>query len=219
MTSINETEDLIAGLVGDLEPRRPLPPLRVVVAGVSVAALALGIAGTLFRADLAAVQTWSWLATGAHLLLAGGALLAALAACIPGREEAERVGSRTAVAGGVVTLLVGAFVALEFAQPTALTWVSVLEAAKCTSVASLFAIVPVSLVAYFAGRAAPRSPFPTLWTAAVAALAFGTLPVHLGCTGGAMHSLFGHFLAPFTASLVVVAVAWPVYRRVSGRGA
>ena len=205
---------MISDLTRDLSPVRRLPRLPVVAAAVVGASLALALAGLLAwgAAGHAMLKPglglFDALVVSGHLALASGALILALASCVPGRESLERIGGWVLGAGGLVTLL-GIAVLLRAPAPAP----AVGSFAACTLVAVVPALVPAALLASFAGRGAPHRPWRTLAFAALSVVGFGTLAGHLGCpNSAALHLVMGHLIAPFSGGALVFAALRLLYR-------
>jgi MFS family permease len=210
MNAGRPTADLVADLVGALEPVRPLPALRWQIAS---------LAGTWFVTALA-VAAWHGLHPAAVLdrgvsstgiatglaLLAGSALAAALATRIPGRERALR----TAVGGAVLSLGLLLAVWIGLIGTSIGTIFHAAEDLRCVGHASLFS-APSGLVAGFlAARGIAWRPVASGFSLAIGAAAAGALLTHLSClSDSTWHWLFGHAVGPLLVGVVAGSLlAW-----------
>jgi len=212
--SDRRTETLVRELTDDLQPVRRIPRLR------TVALLVLAVGGAAAAANTA-ITGWPFPLVTARLpsgegsflmmlaglaLAAGGALVAALAGAVPGRDVAARSGRLSAVVG--VALAVGGA-----------TWWALMTGAKeavlplsscfgCASHALALALPPALVVGLFLGRALARRPLALSAFAATGVLALGAGFVHASCTdGGALHVALGHVVAPL---VLAPLLAWPL---------
>lgn len=212
--SDRQTDTLLRELTDDLQPVRRIPRLRSVAllavgGGVAAAAINTAITGWPFPFTTGRLPSGegSFLMTLAGLVLAaGGALVAALAGAVPGRDVAARSGRLSAVVG--VALAVGGA-----------TWWALITGAKeavlplgscfgCASHALALALPPALVVGFFLGRALARRPLALSVFAAIGALALGAGFVHASCTdGGALHVALGHVVAPL---VLAPFLAWPL---------
>ena len=217
------TESLLSELSRDLAPVRPMPRLRtLVLVGLGAFALTLAVDGLLGHPLplVAAGVAWAdagFLSLLAGLLLtAGGAIVAALAGAVPGRERAAAAGWRVAVAGVAVAASAACWAFLRSAgadfggAPD--------MGLECAGRASLLGVVPALVLCVFLARAFEQRPLLGAGAAAVGALALGAAAVHASCAnGGVLHVLLGHWLTPFAAALLLAAPLSLVVRRLSGR--
>jgi hypothetical protein len=211
-------EDLIRELARDLDPVRPIPRIRTVVAGVialwlAVAALGLTVLG--LRPDLAGATIGApgVAAVFAGLGLAGlGGLVAALAMGVPGRELLARVALAVAILGVVTAAGVGAV--LVAVTPVDHAPVPVAADLTCLSVAMLVAILPALGVVWFAGRAAPFRPLVLALAAAAGTAALGAIAAEASCTlSDVRHLMVGHALAPAAGVLLLTLPLLVALRR------
>ena len=215
------SERLVEELARDLEPVRPLPPLRrmvAVVLGVGAAAAAAGVAYLGANPDLADVAQGypGFVAIWVGLLLvAVGGVVAALAGAVPGREpEARAAFGVTALGAGVAVGLGGILVlnGPEAAVPAAPAWASGL----CASLAALLSLPAAAVGLGFVLRGAPGRPLASLVAAASGALALGSFANHMHCVQlDAAHLLMGHALGPLLAAALLAVPVWWVVRRPS----
>ncbi|HTO71266.1 MAG TPA: NrsF family protein [Myxococcota bacterium] len=188
-------ERLIARLSDELAPVRPLAALRRQVLAVAAtgALCALGVALWLglHPFDVLSRGAFSAALAGALALVAGGGVLLALAARIPGREPL----AKAAGAGAVVGLAVVAALCLVAAASRG---VGSADPLVPCSERSLFLALPIALcVGALALRGAPWRPGITGLAAAVGASAAGGLLIHLSCPSPSLwHWLIAHALAP-----------------------
>jgi hypothetical protein len=202
---------LIDDLVRDLAPVRPIPRLRAVALGVAglwllAALLVLLVSGT--RPGLAAlVAGWGPAAVSAGLTAAGlGAMIAALARSVPGREGTAALAATAACAGLVVALAAALLFAVT--GPAAAEPAPLAADAGCLVRALLVALAPAGAVAWFAGRALAHEPLAVALVAATGAAALGGVGVLCGCPfADPRHLLTGHAAAPV---LGVVLLTLPV---------
>ncbi len=217
------SEGLISGLVRDLRPVDPLPPLRRVASGVLLVVagmlaltfvyeFVMGIG--LLKPRLGATDL---IGIAGHLSLASGALALALAASIPGRGALERLGCLGVVLGASLTgVAIIGFDATPGDEALRTGWLRM--TASCLSTAAIPALVPAVLLARFAARGAPHRPLLVLGYGSLAALGFATLPGQLSCpSSDALHALVSHQLAPVVGSLFVLAATTLVWQRMRPR--
>ncbi len=217
---MRSTEQLVGGLIQNLEPVRPIPRLRAAGAG----ALALGAISSAvvislrgIRPDLVAGTVGpsvALIAIGLTVVALGG-IAACVGAAVPGRERVARVGIGTLFAGlavaagaagwGLVSMGAGAWEGLGLG---------------CLTIAFFAGLLPgVGLLAFLV-RAFPNRPAAALATAAGGAVGLGSISVHASCavTGG-LHVLIGHALAPLLGGAVLALLLYPVFLRFGKRGA
>lgn len=220
--SERRTESLLNELPRDLEPVKPIPRLRTLVL-VALAAFALALAadGLLGHplpvlADGVAWADPGFLAVLAGLLLtSAGAIVAALAAAVPGREQAARAGSGAAAAGFAVAAVAAVWGVLQSGGEAG---GGLFPGVQCASRASLLGVVPAIVLCAFLALACERRPLLGAGAAAVGALALGAAAVHASCVqGDALHVLLGHWLTPLAVALVLAAPLSLVVRRLSRR--
>ena len=217
------TDALLRELSEDLEPVQPIPRLRTVA--LLAVALSLVLAGinTLmtgwpfpFSAAGLPFGELSFVATLSGLgLAAAGALAAALAGAVPGRDVAARAG-RVMAALGVALAVVGAICWALWAgrmEPA----IPVDSCIGCASHAFMLALPPALVVGVFLGRALARRPLVLAAFAALGAVSLGAGLIHAACTdGGSLHVAVGHVGGPLALTLLLVGpLAW-LARRGSG---
>jgi len=205
--SLQTSEERIRELARDLAPVRPIPRLRAVFAAVialGLVALAahwlLGGPGLRHRGT--AVASIPYLATLFGLVLvASGALGAALAVAVPGREAVARVGTRVAAAG-VLIAVAGGIVGLFGEGP--LAGERVVDCLACMGRAVTLGAASTLLACTFLIYAALRRPGPGAALALCGGVAFGAAAVHVSCPSDSpLHWLLAHTLAPAAAALVL----------------
>ncbi len=215
------TDALLRELTHDLEPVRRIPSLR---SAALLALVSCAVAAGLHSAAtdrpfplLAAGLPWSegsFLVTlGGLALASGGALAAALAGAVPGRDVASRAGRLTAAAG--VTLAVGGAAWWLLVADAMETSFSLASCVGCASHALLLALPPALVVGLFLGHALARRPRTLSAFAAMGALALGACVTHASCTdGGALHVALSHVAAPLVlAMLLALPLSWWVRHR------
>lgn len=201
------TDRLIEGLVGELRPVRPVPPLR---AGFAIL-LAVWAA-------LLGLVLWSqphppgahhlgmdrvYLASFVGLVVAAfGASIAALAAGHPGRERLEQLGLVVALGGlglAAAVCVVGiAGLGLDAPSPPGAD-------RMCFGKGALLSLLPGGVVLGFLVRGWATRPLRASAIALFAAGALGAAIVHLSCDFLAPgHLLWGHMSVP--AALVAVGL-------------
>jgi hypothetical protein len=210
---------LIRQLVQGLEPVRPIPRLRWLVAG-ALAAFAAGLAlqGLLGGPLPGGVAGVAWGAP-AHLLVltglllaSGGCIVAALAGAVPGREAAARGGRRVALAGALLASAAG-LGALLGAGASEQTF-ALRPSLWCAGRSGLLGLTPALFLCAFLARAVAHRPFLGAGFACVGAVVLGVAAVHASCPdGGALHVLVGHGVSPFALALVLALPFGGVVRR------
>ncbi len=203
-----ETNELITGLVRDLEPVSPLPLPRIrlwrwLLASVAVSAAAVAVIGS--RGDITPTLFAQPLhAHVAFLLLAAvSSAAAALALAIPGETvDTWRRSAPVVAMGAWLAWLAGELMPLAAAGGAA--W----PAAGWGCVAKSFGIgvTPGLVLAVMVGRSAPTDVRETVTFAALAAAAVGALGVELTCPlDGPMHLLLWH-AGPVMAVVLLAAL-------------
>ena len=210
-----ETEQFAAALARILEPVRRIPPLRLVAAALSLAALFVaGIATAVLGPRdnvLASLPLVGGLA--GFFMFGVGGLVAALGASVPGREDLSRVGF-----GGIAIALaiwaVSSIAALRgggMVGPSDANWIS--ATFTCLGLATAVGFVPaVALLAFVIG-AFPYRPALAGGLGAAAMVAFGAGAVHLTrAHENVFHVSLGHVIGPLVGGALVGAVL-VVFRR------
>ncbi len=210
------TEDLVHELARDLPPVTPIASLRIVAAKLLVLWLcALGVSRLLEEHQLSLGADTSgshWMVWAGLAVLAGGALLAALASAVPGRERTARAGLAVAVFAGVWAVGSGLWglTAAEGASSGAL----IAECLECFGYAIALGLPSLWIAAVFLSRGAPQSRLVASAVAAAGTAGLGAFAVHAICpiTGG-FHVLLGHSLVPiFAAGLFAFPLAAVIAR-------
>ncbi len=200
--------DLIRALANDLEPVRPIPPLRVMVAIVvgvwALAAVAgvvaLGVAPDFFDMLLHDVGT-ALVFSGLGLTGLGG-LVAVLAAGVPGRETAVKVGFTAAALGMAAAAGTGTLLLLQ--SPLLEPPVSATHHLACLARAAMVAVVPALSIMWFAGRAAPHRPLVLVLAAGASMAALGAVTAQASCyLDDVRHLMIGHIAAPVLLAVVL----------------
>ena len=213
------TEVLLRDLATGLAPVQPIPRLGV-VAAAAVAAGAAGVAGhALFGGAVPGLVPGVPWGQGVFLLVllglacvAGGAVAAALAGAVPGREADARRGRVAAGVGLAVTAAGGAWGVLAGATPEP----PVAASFGCTVHATALGLAPGLVLGFFLGRAFTPRPLAQAVFAAAGAVALGSVIVHATCAaGGALHMTVGHFAAPLLASQLLALPLAGLLRRVA----
>jgi len=208
--SAGSPEEQIRELAQGLEPVRPIPPLRAVLtASVGAGLVALAVhwlfGGPGLRTDGSAVSGLPYLATLAGLVVtAVGALGAAFAAVVPGREAAARLGALVAAAGLMLALtgglrgVAGGYDALSAGELT--------DCLDCMGRALVLGAAPLCLACAFIVYAAVRLPGAAAALAVAGGMALGAAAVHATCPSDSpMHWLLAHSLAPVAATVLLAA--------------
>lgn len=203
-------EDRIRELAQDLTPVRPIPPLRAALAAAvafgAVAVLAHGLlGGPGLRPAGSAVPTVPYLAVLSGLVaLAFGALGAALATAVPGREAVLRLGIGVAAAG-LVLALAGGLGGMALGQ--GLTGEeSVTDCLWCIARALGLGAAPLLVTGAFLVYAVVCRPGLGTSLAIAGGVALGAAAVHVTCLiDSPKHWLVAHALAPALAALVLAA--------------
>jgi hypothetical protein len=208
---------MLRELARELEPVRPIPPLRAVagaVAGAWLLALGVGWALSDSTHGLAPAEQWrtaDFLAVMAGLVaVAVGASLAAIAGAVPGRDEEARAGRWWGLAGIGVAVAAGLVAAIS---GDGASRVGAVSSAGCFAVAVGLGLAPALLIWVFLVRTRASRPRRRAGWAAVGAVALGGVVVHATCpVVGDLHVLLGHSLAPVWAALLLAVPAGSVIR-------
>lgn len=203
------TEDVVARLIDELEPVRPMPPLRWQVAAIAavwagtgaLAALVVDLhpLGALRRGGVSSCVM------GVLIVVSVSGLVMGLASQIPGRERL--------VTGAMVGMMLGLGLAAAVAGvlPGSLADAgSIAQCLDCTSHAILLA-VPSGLVALsIALRGAGWHAARTGIGIAIGAASLGALLIHVSCSSESpWHWLIAHAVLPIAvASALGMLAAW-----------
>jgi len=209
------TEELAAQLAHDLAPVKPIPRLRVAAAAI----LALWLAAEVTTASLTGrwphlreAAFWSSpVAIGILLglgLAAAGALVAALAGAVPGRERLARFGWSTAGAACIALIGCGCW-AIGAGEREAGAGL-VAGSASCVAHALVLAVPAALAASVYLSRGAPHHRWISAGAAAAGAAGLGALAVHATCRDASgFHLLLGHCLTPLLAGLLfALPLAW-----------
>jgi hypothetical protein len=202
------TEDLVQQLVQDLPPVKPIARLRVAATGVVALSVAAVVAmGWMTGAwpRFGEVAFWSEPITAAVLfglsVVAAGAVVAALASAVPGREPLARVGQISA--GTAVVWLIGCGLWAVAGGESESTASLFSGSASCLAHALVLAIPAALAASFYLSRGAPRHRLIASGIAAAGAAALGGVAVHATCSvAGSHHLLLGHCLTPVIAGLL-----------------
>ena len=202
------TEDLAQQLVGDLSPVKPIARLRVAASAVVALWVATVVAVSWMAGEsprFGEAAFWSNPITVAVLLglavAAAGAVAAALASAVPGRERLARAG-RSSAASAVVWLIgFGLWaVARDESAPVANL---IAGCAFCVGSAVLFAIPAALAACFYLSRGAPQHLLIASGVAAAGTAGLGAVAVHAICdVAGGYHLLLGHCSIPIVAGLL-----------------
>ncbi|MBW2542694.1 MAG: DUF1109 family protein [Deltaproteobacteria bacterium] len=202
------TEDLVQQLVRNLRPVKPIARLRVAAAGT----LALWIAAVVATGWL--TGTWPrfgeavfWLDPLALAILLGlgvvaaGAVVAALASAVPGRERLVRAGG---IGAGIAAVwLIGCGICAVGGGAAESAGGLFAGCVSCLLHAVVLAIPAALAASFYLSRGAPRHRLFASGVAAAGAAGLGALAVHATCSAvGGFHLLLGHCLTPMIAGLV-----------------
>jgi hypothetical protein len=217
-------EEKIRELARDLAPVRPIPPLRsALAAAVALGLVALAAHWLLGGPGLRAggVGTWltlPYLATFAGLaFVALGAIGAALAGAIPGREVSSRLGARVAAFGLVLAIAGGLWGIAHGDVPASGEDLS--ACLSCIGRAFTLGAAPTLLACAFIVHAAVRRPGLGTALAIAGGVALGAAAVHATCPSDSpLHWILAHTLAPVAAVIVLTAPLAALLARWTRRG-
>jgi hypothetical protein len=216
MAREQSSEELIRTLVRDTTPVRPVPALRTSLAASLLTWTATAVAFSALAGAWPHAFTLVTTRGESALVLLGlagagaGALLYALAAAVPGRERAARVGGGISASGLAILLvvpLVGHFASALELQPA----YSLRRDLVCMAGASLVGLPTAIVAGYLCLRAAALRRHATLWTVGLGGAALGAVLIQVLCGEGSLrHTLGSHVLAP---GLLVPVLAASALRR------
>ena len=201
------TEDLAQQLVGNLSPMKPIDRLRVAASAV----VALWIAAVVVMSWMTGswprfgdVAFWTDPITVAVLLglviAAVGAVVAALASAVPGREPLARVGRASAGTAAIWLIGCGLWAVAGAESKSAAS--SIADSASCFAHALVLAIPAALAASFYLSRGAPQHRLIASGVAAAGAAGLGAVAVHATCSvAGGFHLLLGHCLTPTLAGL------------------
>ena len=212
---------MLEGLVQNLEPVRPIPPLRslfltlALIFGVAVVLNLLWV-GFSFTPHSAWRQAPFLVLLIGLVVTAAGSMLAAVSGAIPGREGLARRGRRTACAGALMASL-GGILGLAGADNVVAPFPLSITVA-CAWRASALGAVPAAALCIYLARAFERRPGVGAVFACVGAVTMGSGLVHASCPSReALHLLLGHWIAPLGLALLL-ALPFSLLIRQRGRG-
>lgn len=216
------TEERIRELTRGLEPVRPIPAIRsVLAAAVALGLVALAahwlLGGPGLRPGGDAVSGPPYVATLAGLAaVALGALGAALAVAVPGRERAAHLGIRVA-ASGLALALAGGLWGVAAGAPVQ-AGAELDRCLWCMGRALALGVVPVLLACAFIVYGAVQRPGLGAVLALAGGVALGAAGVHTTCPSDSpSHWLLAHSFAPVAALLVLGAPVGALLTRVVRR--
>jgi hypothetical protein len=202
------TEDLVQQLVQNLAPVKPIARLRVAASAV-VALWLFSVVSMGWVTDwwprLSDAAFWSSPVTVAVLIglavAAAGAIVAAMASAIPGRESLARVGSMSAGVAAVWVVACGLWaVAGGERLPIA---GELAGSVDCVFHALALALPAALAVAYYLSCGALQHRLIGSGIAAAGAAGLGAVAVHASCDlAGGLHLLLGHCLTPILSGLL-----------------
>ncbi len=206
MKGSRSTEELVARLVEDLEPVRPVAPLshQVLAVGGIWGATAAALAVWLGLHPLSVLERGGISATIAAMLawLGASGLTLCLACRIPGRERL----AWAAAAGLAAGVLIAVSVALALPRPPLLDPFA--QSANCIGRSILLAAPSGLLSMALVLRGAQWRPWIAGLSLSTGAASLGGLLVHLSCASpDAWHWLLAHALAPASAGLLLGTLA------------
>jgi hypothetical protein len=213
------TEDLAQQLVRDLPPVKPIPRLRAaasLVVALSVAAVVAEGWMTGSWPRLGEAAFWSD-PIGVAILFgltvaAAGAVVAALASAVPGREPLARVGWISAGLATACSVGCGLWAAAGGASESAASPFA--GSASCLAHALVLAIPAALAASFYLSRGAPQHRLIASGVAAAGAAGLGAMAVHATCsTGGGVHLLLGHCTTPIVAGLLFAVPLAGLVRR------
>jgi len=199
-------DDLVHELARDLRPVRPIASLRVTA--VKLLALwlgAVGVSGVLrgglpsLGADTSSGQLLHWSILVGLAILAGGALLAACASVVPGRDRVARASRAVAALG--VAWVVGFGLAGIIGDQAAPHAELLAGSFACFGYAIVLGLPSLGMAAAFLSRGVAANPRLASGVAAAGTVGLGAFAVHATCpdTGG-YHVLLSHCLTPILAA-------------------
>jgi hypothetical protein len=213
------TEELVQQLVENLTPVKPIARLRVAAAGVVglpvAAVVATGwMTGAWPRFGEAAF--WSDPIAVAILfglvVLAVAAVVAALAAVVPGREPLARAGRIAAGVAAVGSIGCGVWAVGAGAGESAAGLLA--GSASCLAHALVLAIPAALAAGYYLARGAPQHRWNASAVAAVGAAGLGAVAVHATCSvAGGFHLLLGHCSTPLIGAIALTLPLAALVRR------
>lgn len=216
----DSTDRLIAGIVDELEPVRPLPRLRTAFS--VILALWAALLGVVLWGQEGGSMTGSAMADRVYLaaflglaVASVGGTISALAAGTPGRERLELTGMALALVGllaAVVACLIGIWT-LGPAAPVSPAGVD----AMCLQRSAMLSLLPAGVILSFLVRGWAAHPVRASLVALAASGALGSIIAHLSCDFVApAHLLAGHLSVPFALALLGFYPLAVILRRLRG---
>jgi hypothetical protein len=215
------TDDLVQQLVQNLPPVKPIARLRVAAAGV-VALWVAAVVATSWMSGwwprFGEAAFWSDPITVAILfgltVASAGAVVAALASAVPGREPLARAGQISA--GVAVIWLIGCGLWAGVGGESETVADLFAGSASCLVHALVLAIPAALAASYYLSRGAPQHRLIASGIAAAGAAGLGAVAVHAICdVVGGFHVLLGHCLTPVIAGLLFALPLAGLIRRLS----
>lgn len=213
------TDDLILRLSGSLPPVKPLRRLRetlLVVVGIPLPVYALwlmtrGIPHGFAQGE--APESLFLAVMSILVLLAGGGLVAGLAAAIPGREGAERIGRVIFWAVSAIGLLLVGYQCLHGTGPIVK---DSLSGIPCALFAAMLSIPSAAMVTRNIMRGAALDRHRAIALACAGSMGVGAVIVHLSCANSEpLHLLAGHALSPLVGGTIVLLGVSMMFRYAS----
>jgi len=146
------------------------------------------------------------------MVAAAGAVVAALASAVPGREPLARAGRIGAASAAVWSIGCGLWAVVGGAgEPAASLFAG---SASCLAHALVLAIPAALAVGFYLSRGAPQHRLFASGVAAAGAAGLGAVAVHATCSvAGGFHLLLGHCLTPIVAGLLFALPLAALVRR------
>ena len=214
-----DSDRLIDGLVDDLEPVKPLPPLRsafAIVLAVWAAVLGVVLWSQSYPpgANHLLMDRVYFVSFVGLLLSALGATLSSLAGSQPGRDGLETSGLIVSFVGLVVAAGVCVYgiigLGLDASSPPGAD-------AMCFQKGALLSLLPGGVILSFLVRGWASHPIRAALLGLVAAGAFGASIVHLSCDVlGPAHLMAGHMSVPVALAIVGLYPLGVLLRRLRG---
>lgn len=217
MSDLQPSEALVESLARDLTPVSRIPRLRT-VAGLGLLAWLAAAALHAFlttRPQLGELSPLRVLVFAGLALAAAGGLTAALAAAVPGRETAMRLGRGVLLGGALLAGATAAIALWEDSGTGAVSRLPLWTSFACIVRSTLVGTVPGAVVGLFAARAFALRPALAGCLVALAAVSLGALAVHASCLAtDPLHVLAGHALGPVAITLALaLPLSWRLARR------
>jgi len=214
------TQELIESLARELRPVQPIAPLRHPAAALAAGWTLLALLLVLWP-GAAAVGSPGFLPVFlASASLAAGALCAALAMCIPGREATVWAGY------GVCGLAIVSIAVLVVTEPATFPRASLSYLANqtshdwiCVGISTVLGLPFLALVLAFGRSGFVVRHWAVAAYAGVGSVSCGAMLVHAVCAEGcAQHALGSHALAPIWGAPLLLIPAYLTLRRRHAEG-